>query len=266
MVQYHVYPGGRRRIVTFSFDDGSENDARLIELMNRYGIRSTFHLNGSRYMHMTGEERECVRREYENHEIACHTFSHGWPSRMPAASLAQEILRDRKVLEEIAGYPVTGMSYPSGSYNGVVVSVMRACGIEYARTTVAQNDFDLPEEFLVWHPTCHFKTALPYAEEFMSRLDSQWTKPLLYIWGHSHEMHSEEDWKRCEELIQTVAGDDRIWYATNMEIVRYIYAQKALQISVDETVFYNPSAMDVWVEKDKSVILRIPAGKTVSIA
>ena len=40
MIQYHVYPGGKKRIVTFSYDDGHENDARLIELFNYFGIIS----------------------------------------------------------------------------------------------------------------------------------------------------------------------------------------------------------------------------------
>ena len=46
MIQYHVYPGGKKRVVTFSYDDGSKNDARLIALFNKYGVLGTFHLNG----------------------------------------------------------------------------------------------------------------------------------------------------------------------------------------------------------------------------
>lgn len=265
MLQYHIYPEGLRRIVTFSFDDGFENDVRLIKLFDKYNVKATFHLNGNRYIQMTDDELENVRKEYMNHEIACHTFSHGWPTRMPTASLVEEIMKDRKILEKIAGYPVTGMSYPSGSYNGDVTAVMRACGIEYSRTTVETNDFDFPESFLKWHPTCHFKSAKPCAERFMSGLESKWTKPLLYIWGHSHEMQSEEGWDRFEELLKSVAGDDRIWYATNIEIYNYIAAQKSLKISADENVFYNPTAIDVWLEKDKSLIIKIPAGETVRI-
>ena len=29
MLQFHCYPEGKKRVVTFSYDDGSENDARL---------------------------------------------------------------------------------------------------------------------------------------------------------------------------------------------------------------------------------------------
>lgn len=265
MLQYHIYPGGCRRVVTFSFDDGSENDARLIRLFDKYALKSTFHLNGSRYRGKTTEELAAVRDEYRNHEIACHTYSHGWPTRMPAASLVGEIMKDRKILEEIAGYPVTGMSYPSGSYDSGVVSVMRACGIEYARTVAATNDFSLPENFLVWNPTCHFKVAMPAAERFMGALDSRWTKPLLYIWGHSHELCSEEEWQQLETLLQVLSGDERIWYATNMEIFQYIAAQKSLKISTDERIIYNRSAMDVWLEKDQSAVIKIPAGGVVQL-
>ena len=35
MVQYHVFPGGKKRIVTFSYDDGSSGDERLVSLFNK---------------------------------------------------------------------------------------------------------------------------------------------------------------------------------------------------------------------------------------
>lgn len=117
MLQYHIYPGGLKRILTFSFDDGHENDVRLISLFDKYNLKATFHLNGINCIEKSADEIEKIRDVYRNHEIACHTLSHGWPSRMPAASLVNETLRDMAILEEIVGYPVTGMSYPSGSYN-----------------------------------------------------------------------------------------------------------------------------------------------------
>lgn len=55
MIEYSIYPGGRHRIVTFSYDDGPEQDARLIELFNRYGVKGTFHLNGKRLLRSTAK-------------------------------------------------------------------------------------------------------------------------------------------------------------------------------------------------------------------
>ena len=265
MIQFHVYPGGVKRIVTFSFDDGFSNDARLIHLMDQYGLRGTFHLNGINHRNDTEEQRISTRELYSGHEIACHTLSHGWPSRMPSGSLVTETMQDRMVLEQIAGCPVTGMSYPSGSYDTAVIKAMAACGIEYSRTTKATNDFDLPYDLLEWHPTCHFKDAAPCIERFLQGLDSQWVKPLLYIWGHSHELRSEQDWADMEQLLSSVAGRSEIWYATNGEIADYLHAQRLLKVSVDEKHFYNPSALDVWVERDKRERICIPAGQRLTI-
>ena len=261
MIQFHVYPGEKKRIVTFSFDDGSQNDVRLIELMDKYALKATFCLNGNHYMSKSEDERRYIADIYQNHEIACHTFSHGWPSRMPTASLVTEIMKDREVLESMAGYPVTGMSYPSGSYNKNVISVMDACGIDYSRTVNDTYGFELPENFLEWNPSCHFRKAEAIVDKFLKELDSQWTKPLLYIWGHSHELQTEEDWKYIENLFQKLSAcKEKIWFATNTMIVDYLSAQKMLKISTDEKMYYNPTAVDIWIEKNKQKIIKIPAG------
>ena len=143
------------------------------------------------------------------------------------------------------------------------MDILRACGIVYSRTVLSNKNYALPEDFLAWHPTCHHRDAMPLAEEFMKNLDSQWKRPLLYIWGHAHEIVSEELWEYMEKLVATVAGSDKIWYATNIEIYDYMTAQRQLKVSADETVFTNPTALDVWVERNKTDIICIPAGQTV---
>ena len=184
MIQFHVYPGGKRRIVTFSYDDGDIRDARLTALFNTYGVKATFHLNGKKFLTATEEELAEIRNRYAGHEISSHTLSHGFPARMPGPSVIAEVLEDRRILEKIAGYPVVGMSYPSGSYNADVIAAMRACGILYSRAANSTNAFRLPSDFMEWQPTCHHKNALPLCQQFLEKIDSQWSNPLLYIWGH----------------------------------------------------------------------------------
>jgi len=266
MVQFHIFPGGKRRIVTFSYDDGHINDDRLTALFNRYAVKGSFHLNGNRYLQASPEELNLIRERYEGHEISCHTLRHGWPARMPSASLVGEIMEDRKILENLAGYPVQGMSYPSGSFSDDVEKTMAACGILYSRTTLSTKAFQLPSDFLAWHPTCHHRDALALAPSFMGSLDSEWTGPLFYIWGHAHELRTESDWEYIEAVVRAVAGSEKIWYATNMEIYSYFAALRQLRISADERIFYNPTAIDLWVERNKKDIIMIPAGKTVEVS
>ena len=38
------YEQGKKKAVTFSYDDGTVQDVRLIELLDKYGLKSTFNL------------------------------------------------------------------------------------------------------------------------------------------------------------------------------------------------------------------------------
>ena len=265
MIQYHIFPGGKRRIVTFSYDDGSQKDERLVALFNKYGVKGTFHLNGINYTDISPDEEERLRKLYEGHEVACHTLRHGWPSRMPLQSVITETFEDRKILERIFGYPIIGMSYPSGSYDEASIGAMKACGIVYSRTTIANMNFKIPDDFMMWHPTCHHKNALELVDKFLDNISSIWTHPMFYIWGHSHDIRDEAGWEYMEELLSKLSRNGQIWYATNIEIYNYMKAQERLVISADETIFYNPSDITVWVEKDRKDIIEIPAGKTITI-
>ena len=79
---------GKMKAVTFSYDDGVTQDLRLIEMLNRYGMKGTFNLNsggfGGRYSGMIGNTLvyrdkvfdHDVKKIYEGHEVASHTVNH----------------------------------------------------------------------------------------------------------------------------------------------------------------------------------------------
>lgn len=263
MIQFHIYPQGKKRVVTFGYDDGGKNDERLIELFRKYGMKGTFFLNGGNYLHITEEEAGALRNRYKGQEVGCHTVSHGWFARMPMQSVINEVFEDRRILETLFRTHVMGLSYPSGSYNEEIFQAVRSCGILYGRTTCSANKCTFPENFFAWHPACHHSNALSVCEKFLRDIDSEWGQPLLYIWGHSHEFQEEKDWKKIEEILKMLSGNEKIWYATNVEIYNYMEAQRRLQISVDETMFYNPSDIPVWVEKNKNTVVKILPGQTL---
>ena len=45
MICKNCFPGGLRKAVTFSFDDGVRQDLRLMDLFRTHGIKATFNLN-----------------------------------------------------------------------------------------------------------------------------------------------------------------------------------------------------------------------------
>lgn len=269
-----LFYNGKEKCLTFSYDDGVTQDRRLVELFNKYGIRGTFNLDSGCFgklakangnfiketTHNKIEESE-VAQLYKGHEVAVHTISHPNLVYLNKDAIRYEVMEDRKNLERLVGYPVTGMAYPFGTYDDTVISVLKECGIHYSRTTVATKTLGVPRDFMEWHPSCHF------GDDTMEMLITRFLKDkteqshynyqkLLYIWGHSYELDGHDTWELMEETLQRLSGQPDVWYATNIEIFFYEQALQNLEYSADRTMIKNPSAMPVWLLVD---------GKTVEI-
>jgi len=173
---------------------------------------------------------------------------------IPVNSIHEEIFEDRKTLEKYSGYPVRGMSYANGAYNDEVINALKTMGIVYARTTKNTGSFGLPDDFMAWHPTCHYKQCMEYGQKFLDSMNGYFGHPkVLYVWGHGHELENNNHWEMMEDFCKLMSGNDKIWYATNIEIYDFIMAQRQLVISADESMVYNPTATKVWFTKDKTV-------------
>ena len=85
---------------------------------------------------------------------------------------------------------------------------------------------------------------------------------MMYVWGHSFEFRTEEDWALMEQFCQLAGGREDTWYATNIEIVDYMADAARLQYTAAGDKVCNPNAQSIWVEVDGRHY-EIPAGKTV---
>ena len=83
---------------------------------------------------------------------------------------------------------------------------------------------------------------------------------MMYVWGHSYELATEEDWAALEAFCARLGGREDIWYATNIEIVDYMEAAARLQWTAAGDAVYNPSAQTVWAEAD-GVQYELPGGQ-----
>ena len=151
-----LFPGGRKKAFTLSSDDGITQDIRLTELMRKYRIKGTFHLNsglmGDRdWLIQPGIDvshyklrRDEIKEVYDGFEIAVHTMTHPDLTTVPSSMAAWEISENKRDLEALIGHPISGMSYPFGTYNDSVLETVRICGILYSRTVITTDDFRLP--------------------------------------------------------------------------------------------------------------------------
>ncbi len=223
---------GKKKAITFSFDDGVRQDIRAIEILNKYGLKGTFNLNSERfgaaadYRASNGQwiERRIVLAEevaevYKGHEVAVHTLAHPNLTGLEDAEVIRQVDEDRRNLERLCGYNIFGMAYPCGGVNNddrVAGIIAKNTPIQYARTITSTHSFEKQENLLRFNPTLHFRDEKLFAlaEEFLAL---QTDKPqIFYIWGHTYELDlSENEWVRFEEFCKLIANKDDIYYGTN---------------------------------------------------
>ncbi len=259
MLEYR-YPEGKRKALTFSYDDGQTGDRRLVGIFNDHGLKGTFHLNDAWFdgdVFITSAE---VATLYKGHEIACHGVVHKHPMTMSRSEAYIEYSDNRRRLEQLSNTIVRGLSYAYGEYSDMVIDTARACGIAYSRTVNSTKNFHIPADFMMWHPTTwHGDPGLNDLIDCFKDLPSYEVLPLFYIWGHSFEFDRGNNWNIIEDAADRLAGDDDTWYATNIEIYDYITAIRSLVYSTDGKTIYNPSAQTVWgIDGNKCV--SIPGG------
>ena len=269
---YLRYPGFLNKALTLSYDDGVLADLRLMEILNKHGIKCTFNINSGLFSVGSRLPVETIKEKYVNspHEIAVHGYKHLAPSALSDPALIMEILEDRKNLETLTGAPVTGMAYAYGDFDDRVVRLLADCGISYARTVTSTRGFSLPTEPLKWDPTCHHNDAalMELAKRFAEDPSASYRgEPLLfYLWGHSYEFDEKHNnnWEVMENFADYIGGREDIWYVTNGELWAYIAAYRALIFSVDGTSVQNPTSTDVYLHiNGKDVVA--PAGACTAL-
>ena len=226
---------GKMKAVTFSYDDCTMQDIRLVELFNKYNLKATFNVNSE----LLGTENELIRKGvrvrhdkiaaqdikniYSGHEVAVHTLTHPYLQNIEDDNeIIRQIEEDRKNLENLVEYEVCGMAYPGNGDNAdrVAEIIKEHTAIKYARTTISTYNFDLQDNLFLLNPTVHhddYDNLFRLGEDFIKlKPDSP---KLFYIWGHSFEFDIFDDWDKFEDFLELISGKDDIFYGTNRDVL-----------------------------------------------
>lgn len=271
-----LYPGGKIKAVTFSYDDGVIQDKKLIDILNAHGLKGTFNLcagslkNPAEWEAVEGREpirginEEELRTWYQGHEVAVHGLNHPFWSAIPRERALYEMLQDKMELERLVGYPVRGLVYPYGSRDADVLAIARALGMAYGRNVGEEALFQLPQDPMNWMPTRHHNAPdlMERAKAFVSQRFN--TMALFCVWGHTFEFANQHNWHVIEEFCNFISGREEIWYATNIEIFDYISASKELICTSDCSILYNPTAITIALDVEGERV-DVHAGETVRL-
>ncbi len=281
---YLRFPGGRGKAFTMSYDDGVEQDKRLIEIMRSNGLKGTFNVNSGMYtpegtifpqgqVHRRMTEADSTALYSDSGmEVAVHAYEHPFLEAMTPAECAYQIIKDREKLESQFGRIVRGMAYPFGTYNDSVIATLKNCGIAYCRTVISSHGFDLPADWLRLNATCHHNDPMldELTERFLTQAPNRYPM-MFYLWGHSFEFDDRNNWDLIERFAKKISGKEDVWYATNIEIYDYVKAYKQILVSVDGHIIYNPTSTDLFIEYNDffnshdTRIVELPAGKQTRV-
>ncbi|MBR6772892.1 MAG: polysaccharide deacetylase family protein [Clostridia bacterium] len=275
------FPEGKPKAVTLSYDDGAYTDVRLIETLDKYGLKCTLNIIGNDVANGKGLTLDYLKNSVlaKGHEIATHGYMHRANDSIRSIEGIRETLDTRIVLENALGRIVRGMAYPDRSVDKStqpaiyenVKTYLSMLDIAYARMAGGNGSFELPEDWLNWMPTAHhenpklFELIRSFNETDLNRIYCSNRSPkIFFLWGHSFEFERNQNWDRLEKICTELSGKEDVWYATNMEIHDYVECYRSLIYSADGQRIYNPTLKDIWFDIDGALRI-IRSDETITL-
>ena len=268
-----VYPNGNHKALIMSYDDGLDDDIALAQLFDRYGIIGTFHLNSglldTRAIWYQGKPNEflgtylskdTLLHVFKNHEIAVHGTYHKALVGLSDKEILEEINVDIENLTILSDRKISSMAYAFGSTNDHVAEVIGTTPLTNARTVKSSYNFDLPEDYYLWNPTCHDSEALEYLEAYIS-LDSP-SLSLFYVWGHSWELRDTLRNQNILKFCNEIGDRDDIWYTGAGDFADYHASLKVLEIGPQQIV--NPEGNGVVYYREKGQLKSLNPGQRLT--
>lgn len=245
-----------RKYFVWNFDDGLEQDRKIIEILKKYNMGATFNLNSGLYGEKTYEGRignlgmtempyedyqkkkfhllpyvphfripeEEVKEVYAGFEIASHTLTHKNLKKCTDTEIEREIREDVSNLEKKFGQKITGFAYPYGAVNEKCTQVLKDAGIRYARTVRSDPSFRFPEDPLHMPMTCwHIsKKTFDLLDTFVNT-DPKDGDMLFVMFAHGYEFDfgtKESSWYKFDKICRFVSSHSDIECVANGEAFR----------------------------------------------
>ncbi len=136
-----IYSVDRKdKVLAISFDaawGGSQTPA-ILDILDEYGVKTTFFLVGIWVEKYPNLVKEIVAR---GHEIGNHSTTHPEMSKLSEEKIQDELKVTSDRIEQLTGVRPTLFRPPFGDYNDKVVSVSRAEGYECVQWNVDSLDW-----------------------------------------------------------------------------------------------------------------------------
>lgn len=212
--------------LSFSWDDGAEEDLILMDLSLNHNIPAIFFIPATNPERKTISGTDIKTLAVNGFEIGAHTYSHLYLTEIPFENAHEEIKSGKFFLEQLLGREVAHFCFPGGKFNSELTEVSKRYFLS-ART--ADTGAVIQDESFLIKPSFHFynrgKSSLVYnsfinnspvfklmlmniyytdyfelLKKLIADLDSLPGRYRIIIWGHSWEVEKFQLWPKLEDL------------------------------------------------------------------
>lgn len=190
------------KIIT-SWDDYSQYNDKLAELLYRYNLPAIFFIETSHSKYLT----QITKLHKQGFEIGGHTESHVILREQTKHVVMFEVKSCKTRIEEITEKKCEWFAYPRGRHDEQAREVVEESDFKYARTTlVLNNKMDDPMQLST---TVHVLNGrkeyegLPWLSVAIRELQKcAETGEDFHLWGHADEIHKYNYWANLEIIFK----------------------------------------------------------------
>lgn len=212
-------------LIATSWDDGLESDRRLLEILEKYQVRSSFAITPQRHQaeRVPNDIRDTATygwlmpqdglKLYQPHDICSHTTSHREQTLLAETQIYEDLYQSKLQLADMFQKEIFGLVWPYGCSNTTTKNVAQWIGYLYGRTTA---------NWLSWPWNLEFWDVVPlsWRTELSTLIDL--ARPYVVLAGHTYELRREADWDYLEQFYRDASQDSRCRLVTMTELVQTI--------------------------------------------
>ena len=218
--------------LSFSWDDGALEDLHLVRLLEKYEIPATLFIpteNKEGRKVLSPSDIKSVHSELI--AIGAHTQHHTYLTELPLDKVHEEVVLNKKYLEDVLGISINDFSFPGGKYNRDIFSIIQN---EFQTYRTADTMCSHLNKYII-KPTFHFyprgkKSLLANALRHKDALFFECIKNMLrtddyfellrflmdaalksqnvffiHIWGHSWELVQFSLWQELDKMLNWIS-------------------------------------------------------------
>ena len=125
--------------ITFDAAYGEKNMTRVLDVLDKYGVKATFFVTGGWANTYQDWLKEIARR---GHELANHTWDHPRLNSQPHDKVFRQIQRTNNIIKELTGQTPSAFRPPYGEMNHNVRCLARSQVLETFIWTYDSRDWD----------------------------------------------------------------------------------------------------------------------------